>query len=135
MQGSQSSVTGVFGANFLSAAVTLPPENQLNELALLDTTLLAYSETGRPALLDYGTGTSYTLNSAAPVYANTCSPTFSGNGSQVAAAEFDNKLSPDIFTYNIDGSGRAKVPNTSHAVNPSWSPVSAKIAFSLYGNI
>ena len=135
MQGSQSSVTGVFGANFLSAAVTLPPENQLNELALLGTTMLVYSDNGRPVLLDYGTGTPYALNPAATVWDNSCSPTFSGNGAQIASVEYDTVSSSDIFTYNIDGSSRTKIPNTSNAITPNWSPVSSKIAFSSAGDI
>jgi hypothetical protein len=135
MQGSQSSVTGVFGANFLTAAVTLPPENQLNELALLSTTMLVYSDNARPVLLDYGTGTPYALNPAAPFSDHSCSPTFSGNGAQVASVEYDTVSSSDIFTYNIDGSSRTKIPNTSNAVNPNWSPVSSKIAFSSAGDI
>ncbi|MFZ4507557.1 MAG: hypothetical protein ACOYON_07665 [Fimbriimonas sp.] len=52
MQGSLSSVTGVFGANFLNATVALPPENQLNEISLLNTTMLFYSDTGRPVAME-----------------------------------------------------------------------------------
>ena len=135
MQGSQSSVTGVFGANFLSATVALAPENQLNELALLNTTTLAYSNIGRPALLDYGTGSIYALNPATAILSYNCSPTFSGTGTQIAAAEKEGYLTKDIFVYSIDGSSRTRITNGLDVSSLSWSPVGSKIVFSQGGDI
>lgn len=134
---SYAGVSGVFGANFIGASVNLPPETMLNEEAILGTTMLAYSVNGRPMLHEYGTGMQYHLNPQVPVFANVCSPTFSGTGDQICTTEYDQPTGQfQLFTYNSDGSGRTRITSgAGWCVNPSWSPVSTKIAFGINGDI
>ena len=115
--------------------MSLPPDNQLNEDELLGTTTLAYSDNGRPALVDYGTGTRYSLNSDVPVYVSSASPSFSANGSLVLTTEYDNPTSPELFLYASDGSSRTKVPYTGFVSAPNLNGAGTKIAFVQGGDI
>jgi Tol biopolymer transport system component len=135
MQGAYSSVTGVFGANFLNATVSLPESNQLNSEELLGNTMLAYSDSGRPVLVDYGTGKRYSLNSDVPVFSNIASPSFSANGALVLTVEYDTPTSPELFLYASDGSSRTKVPYTGFVSTPNLNAAGTKIAFVQGGDI
>ena len=131
MQGAHSSVTGVFGANFSNATVSLRPDNQLNEEELLATTTIAFSDSGRPVLLNYGTGAKYALNPESPIYSSDSSPSFSANGSLILTSEFDMVQAPELFLYASDGSSRIKVPYGGYLSNPNLNGPGTKITFAI----
>lgn len=134
MQGSYSTVTGVFGTSFSSIKVNLVPESQLNEDDLLQNTLIAFSRNMSPILYDYSNGNLYTVNADPPSLANSCNPCFSTTGELVASSESSGGQTNIYFT-NIDGSGRTRVTsNASWSYNPSWSST-GKIAFDRNGDI
>jgi hypothetical protein len=137
MQGSTSSVAGVFGGNFTSASVSLAPENQLNEGSLMANTMIAYSSTNRIRLYDYGTGITYDFNTVVPTFSNSATPTWSGSGDLLATSEFDAVSdSFQIFTYNSDGLARTMVTSGGGwKSQPAWSPVASRIAYVDAGNI
>ncbi|MFZ4507556.1 MAG: TolB family protein [Fimbriimonas sp.] len=75
------------------------------------------------------------LNPTAPPYINTCSPSVSGNGTQIVSSEYDSPTNSDLYVTNTDGSGRVQITNGTNAITPNWSPVSSKIVYSQGGDI
>lgn len=137
MVGSNSGVTGVFGANFTNVTVNMVPENQLNEDALDFQSYLSFCFENRPRLIDMSDGSISSPNPMFGQLSNACDPQFSAGGGQLVTSEFDPSTSFfEIFTINVDGSGRFKVtsgPGSKFA--PALSPTASKIAFYQYGDI
>ncbi len=132
--GTQSTITGVYGASFTNVAFNLPSPNDMNGSSLLKSTMIAFSTDGRPAAYDYSNGNLYYINQATSLIPGQSSqPSFTGSAGSVITSELEPTSGVrQLFITNLDGSGRTQITNSTVSCwHPTSAPNSSQIVYAV----
>jgi len=138
MQGSRSTVTGIYGTRFSNLAVQLQAGTNFDAEELdMTQTMLGMSFSNVPALYDVASGQTVRVDPTAPVYGNDCTMTISPNGEKIIASTWNVAANAfTLSTMNIDGS--SKTPASVASVwysSPSYNAAMSRILYSRDGDI